>query len=1070
MKNFKRLLSSALVIAMVLSTFILIPAAHTHVFAAEGDEAVLYQLNGTAQDSPFEIFYANSVTKIYGGEEQMENMEKFDAITSEWATTAGGENFIKTSGSNLVARVWSKNGGGNGGDAQNVGIRFTAPATGRYVFDMRIAGEYVKIGRAADGAPSTQTKAVTYSVTLTKGTSIWFYVIGTQPEGTSATAKEATFSLTADFYCGTVYSIGRPENVAKLTDEVDPFRLLQGGAYAHGTVLETAKNATVAEVGTSKASLFYTTEANELVVATDDSRTAFIEFTAPEAGTYAYVYYANMWENNVTTASRNGAICEAASGLTVGGASYFLSFEGDMVSSETTHPFKKDSLAEPIKTVELEQGEKIYFWVSSSGGSAQSTVWADVIKIGHSETGYETTDTVHTAVCSACKTVQGETENHNTDGENGACSVCGYTQSVVEPEEPTECTHEYTEGVCGLCGDVCTHVGTWTEEGCSKCGVTEHTCVAAGAPVQGENSCTDTCTICGTEMVASHEGIVKCEQCGSEFSAYLAGLVGDTDKINIGDSFAVALNMGGVKTTYNSFKLVFTYDTTYLTFDQGASTLAKTIDVENKTMELTVDNGTITITGYGADIVANNSFKLVFDAIEATGVDTDTLVTLTYAAFSDKVMAEVEDLEPLTQDEIDSATAGVEINGTYTVTVEGDNVTADADTVEHGEDVTFRVDDVHYDYDVTVTVKGEKVTPDYDEATGVFTVTDVTGDVEFTVNGRTAHTYNVTTTYDELAEEQRGETPDPDTTATHDTNFVFYIPADIEAVVEQDKVGYNFSVAVKINGVTYSVTPTDEGMVTIPGADIVGDIAIEVTASVIQTTEVVVEVVAPNFEGTKVDPTTPSAKGEDVTLVITPDDRFDYVVTATVSGTGAVEVTKVVNEDGTVSYTVAGTSVTGKVTFNVTTTLHVAEDNVAVNEYLTLDGTKMWLVKVTYAGENAGVYTINGANMFFSEEYDAFCYLVIDDELTVGEAIAMVGLNKEGTATNVVYTGDVNMTGRVDLNDAQLTWNMYNEQYAEFTTRVTMEKFLRADVNASGAVDTADSVAIVAAIAATPQA
>jgi hypothetical protein len=52
------------------------------------------------------------------------------------------------------------------------------------------------------------------------------------------------------------------------------------------------------------------------------------------------------------------------------------------------------------------------------------------------------------------------------------------------------------------------------------------------------------------------------------------------------------------------------------------------------------------------------------------------------------------------------------------------------------------------------------------------------------------------------------------------------------------------------------------------------------------------------------------------------------------------------------------------------------------------------------------------------------------------------------------------MTGKVDVNDAQLVYDMYNGAYSDFT-QVSVEKFLRADVNATKVVDHTDAVAIV---------
>lgn len=63
-------------------------------------------------------------------------------------------------------------------------------------------------------------------------------------------------------------------------------------------------------------------------------------------------------------------------------------------------------------------------------------------------------------------------------------------------------------------------------------------------------------------------------------------------------------------------------------------------------------------------------------------------------------------------------------------------------------------------------------------------------------------------------------------------------------------------------------------------------------------------------------------------------------------------------------------------------------------------------------------------------------------------------------AAGIANGYDVNMTGVVDINDAQLVYDIYNGTYGDFG-KVTMEKFLRADVNASKNVDSADAVAIV---------
>ena len=56
------------------------------------------------------------------------------------------------------------------------------------------------------------------------------------------------------------------------------------------------------------------------------------------------------------------------------------------------------------------------------------------------------------------------------------------------------------------------------------------------------------------------------------------------------------------------------------------------------------------------------------------------------------------------------------------------------------------------------------------------------------------------------------------------------------------------------------------------------------------------------------------------------------------------------------------------------------------------------------------------------------------------------------------------MSGKVDANDAQFAYNMYEAMYNGITETVTVEKYLRADVNGDKKVDTTDAAAIVNAI------
>jgi hypothetical protein len=184
---------------------------------------------------------------------------------------------------------------------------------------------------------------------------------------------------------------------------------------------------------------------------------------------------------------------------------------------------------------------------------------------------------------------------------------------------------------------------------------------------------------------------------------------------------------------------------------------------------------------------------------------------------------------------------------------------------------------------------------------------------------------------------------------------------------------------------------------------------------------------------------------------------YIYTVTATVNG---VDVDVIDNGDGT--YTIAGKDVVaGGIVFTITKTLDTS--SVKVSQYVKMDGATMYLVTCGTA-INGKVYTYDDANMFWSDVYDSYCYLVIDSAtFTTDTAKAQIGL-KNGTAVAIDYSNvDVNMTNQEDANDAQLVYNMYNAMYADFRV-VSMEKFLRADVETDKVLNVDDAAAIIAAI------
>ena len=191
--------------------------------------------------------------------------------------------------------------------------------------------------------------------------------------------------------------------------------------------------------------------------------------------------------------------------------------------------------------------------------------------------------------------------------------------------------------------------------------------------------------------------------------------------------------------------------------------------------------------------------------------------------------------------------------------------------------------------------------------------------------------------------------------------------------------------------------------------------------------------------------------GKVYTLTVTENANYSYIVTAKIND----QTVAVTGSNG--SYTIDGGLITGNITITVTKTAKLQLD---CSEYLTLgNSTSLWLITATTDDAGGLVCTYNGNTMYWSEKYNAFCTLIS------GTVKPTPTLNQftltNGTATAISYDSDVNMSGKLDANDAQFVYNMYNNMYSGITTDVTIEKYLRADVNGSKTVTTEDAAAVV---------
>ena len=486
----------------------------------------------------------------------------------------------------------------------------------------------------------------------------------------------------------------------------------------------------------------------------------------------------------------------------------------------------------------------------------------------------------------------------------------------------------------------------------------------------------------------------------------------------------VAIGNNDGKTTYSAYDMTFSFDPAILTLNMEATSI--------EGYRVIPGSGTVRIVRYGKAAELGDALTLNFTA--AGQGQSAVKVTAAYVDTNTNAI------------ELD-APAAIVLNGTTTVTVSGYTVDlpddfkrtdAEGSVIKAGGNLTFVPKDPNYDYTVTVTVGGETVTPTID-ANGTYTVPNVNGNVVVT-SSKTAKTFNVT-----LGDDTTGEA-----TATYMKDYTFKLtPA----------TGYTYNMTVTIGGKActgFAAQKNDDGTTTytIPGADITGEIVINSNKQVkpLETYKV-------TFAGTGAGDATGESTVQEkanYTFTVAKQKNFEYTITATMGGKD-VTVTEGANNTYTIS------NVTGDlvITIEKKSTLTM---EVAVSEYVQMDNKTVFLVTVTGTPEEGKAFAYGDNVMYKTTAYgeNVYSWLVIVDK---GEAFdkAMAEANitqASATAEEVKQSYDVNETNLVDINDAQLTYDIYSGKYTDFE-KVSVRKFLRADVNLDKAVNSADAVAVV---------
>lgn len=500
----------------------------------------------------------------------------------------------------------------------------------------------------------------------------------------------------------------------------------------------------------------------------------------------------------------------------------------------------------------------------------------------------------------------------------------------------------------------------------------------------------------------------------------------------VGETALVGLYLGQNSTSreYNTYFFQIDYDAEKLTF-ASATIGSKDPDVIDHSVP-----GRLTIGGYG-EPRSDSSIMLNF-TVKAAG---EATVKLVKAQMDVRANAAK-----------DAQTASVPAGQSNTVTilcggfpvVLPDCATGDAYVTANG-DYTFTADP-GYNYDFSATVNNEKVDI-INNDNGSYTIENVTGKLVIKANSApTVKTYAVTVKGD-----GSGDVSAP-TSATHGQNYTFTVT---------QAANYDYAVAVTVNGQPVTCTVNSSGSrytYTIPGGVCHRPVVITVKkAPQSGTTQIVLT--GSGAADVWGDVTSYTVKsGEAFTFGISHQEGFDYTVTVMA---GEKTLTLQRNEN-TSTYTIPGEYIKGGIIMvSITKTAQLAMTVNAAEYVKLINGNAVWLItavpetklpatKSLYYGDTA---------MFWSEKYEAYAWLLVDKGTAAGiAATAKSVISVKGNSTvSVSYGGDVNGTGRIDINDAQYVYDLYNAKHSA----LDMEKFLRCDVNGNREVSVDDVQAVV---------
>lgn len=553
------------------------------------------------------------------------------------------------------------------------------------------------------------------------------------------------------------------------------------------------------------------------------------------------------------------------------------------------------------------------------------------------------------------------------------------------------------------------------------------------------------------------------------YATTMTGALTNSSPVHIGDTIVVHI---GVNKAFAAAELTVTYEDSVVAFQKEASELGSAAVQSN-------EEGVLVLADYGSEKAASEQvYRLAFSAKNAG----EAVFAITSAGFGTAEDAIAENLTQVEQEHLAAITIAVK-PVPATVTFQDDAYYCESILVEIGDTFTFypeRMTGQYYEYVLPIVTTENGTFVDVIEIEGGWQIADVTENMIVYAADRSPRSFGpIDYTKSNCQDEISGFTEE----AVYNTPIEFTIPADLPASEEE---GYSYTVSAWIGGQAYALADPDypdesSRTYTIPGEDVTGEVVITVTKTTFDPTRFTVNIGGDGAADGMLEGAAASGAPVQVdkngNVILTVDTEsglnkgYDYVVmlgdTALEKGENGYLIPNVTQS---VTVTIAKTVKVAGVKHVVDADQDGEDDN-----YLTVNregegvANKMWLIQLPNHVKNTSqaLYKYQDKPMYWSEKHQNFVIVVFSENAPDVSAENFSLEKTENTPTVAAGDWDVNRSGTVDANDAQLIWNMYKSHYSEIDELqdgATTEKFLLADANGDGVLDTNDAVVIIHAI------